>query len=210
MQIAGETLIPRPDKTLFWPNRKTLFLADLHLGKGAAFRAEGRPVPEGSTEATLRRLATSICDTGADRVILLGDLWHALSGRDEGTQARFCGWLQAHSHLEIVLIVGNHDARSGELRQEHLRVEQECWADSPFVYAHHPQIDAQGYVLCGHLHPGARVQGKGRQSYVLPCFWFRPEYAVLPSFGDLTGCSPVHCQAKDEVFVVADGKVLRV
>ena len=67
-------MVVRADRTLYWPARKTLFLADLHLGKGAAFRAEGRPVPEGSTAETLRRLSNAICETACERVILLGDL----------------------------------------------------------------------------------------------------------------------------------------
>lgn len=211
MQIAGEELIARADRSLYWPRKHTLFLADLHLGKGAAFRAEGRFVPEGSTAETLQRLSHAICDTHCQRVIMLGDLWHDKKGRDAGTENRFAAWLAEHAHLEIVLVIGNHDARSGELVQEHLRVEEECWfEEAPFVYAHHPQVDPQGYVLCGHLHPAATMRGKGKQSYVLPCFWVRKEYTVLPSFGALTGCSAVKCTKGDHVFVVADGKVLSV
>jgi DNA ligase-associated metallophosphoesterase len=210
VEVAGQTLVARADRALFWPARKTLFLADLHLGKGAAFRSEGRPVPEGSTAETLSRLDHAIGETEPERVILLGDLWHSKSGRDAGTQQRFEGWLEAHRGIEIVLIIGNHDARSGELSQGHLRVEEECWFEAPFVYAHHPQEDSQGYVLSGHLHPAATVRGRGRQSYSLPCFWFRDKYAVLPSFGALTGSMEVTCTRGDRVLVICDGKVLPV
>jgi hypothetical protein len=37
--LAGETLRLLPDKALYWPRQQTLFIADAHFGKVAAFRA---------------------------------------------------------------------------------------------------------------------------------------------------------------------------
>ena len=39
---------------------RTLFVADLHLGKSATFRARGLPVPSGTTQDNLRRLAALV------------------------------------------------------------------------------------------------------------------------------------------------------
>lgn len=210
VELAGEEMVARPDRTLFWPRRKTLFLADLHLGKGAAFRAGGIPLPEGSTSATLAKLTAAVEATEPDRIVMLGDLWHAATGRDAGTTHRFCEWLHDHRSREIILIVGNHDVSSGTLEQDHLRVEPEGLIDAPFVLAHHPQKSEAGYVLCGHLHPAATLTGPARQSYSLRCFWLRPQYAVLPSFGALTGANPVTCTQSDRVLVIAGGKVWEV
>ena len=37
--LAGERLELRADRSLFWPARRTLVVADLHFGKADAFRA---------------------------------------------------------------------------------------------------------------------------------------------------------------------------
>ncbi len=39
-QLAGEEVEFRPDGTLLWPSESTLFVADIHLGKGASFRSQ--------------------------------------------------------------------------------------------------------------------------------------------------------------------------
>ncbi|HET8584747.1 MAG TPA: DEAD/DEAH box helicase, partial [Casimicrobiaceae bacterium] len=54
--IAGERVVLHAARALAWPREKTLFVADVHLGKGAAFRAGGIPLPRGTTATDLRRL----------------------------------------------------------------------------------------------------------------------------------------------------------
>ena len=58
-----------------------LFVADVHLGKAAAFRAGGVPLPRGSTAADLARLAAVLQETGAQRLVVLGDFLHGAAGR---------------------------------------------------------------------------------------------------------------------------------
>ena len=150
MEIAGERVLARGDRTLFWPAERTLFAADLHLGKGAAFRAGGLPVPHGTTAATLAILRRAVEGTDARRVVILGDLWHARAGRTAENEAAFAGWREG-TDAELTLIVGNHDVRAGR--------EADAVAPGailgPFALHHYPEPDPQGYVLCGHLHPAA-------------------------------------------------------
>ncbi|CAN5413435.1 ligase-associated DNA damage response endonuclease PdeM [soil metagenome] len=208
INVKGVVLRARSDKTLYWPDRETLFAADLHLGKGAAFRAGDIPIPEGTTEETLRILDAALSDTKAKRLIVLGDLWHSKAGRDEGTRKRFATWRAQHPNLEVRLIVGNHDAKSGPLENEGFQVDAELCCEGPFVYAHHPQAHPDGYVLCGHLHPGAVLVGRARQSIKLPCFWFGQSFAVLPSLGAFTGCSAIRPLAGDRLIIVVDDRVV--
>ena len=53
---AGVELRLLPDPALWWPAEATVFIADLHLGKAASFRALGQPVPGGTTRDNLQRL----------------------------------------------------------------------------------------------------------------------------------------------------------
>jgi DNA ligase-associated metallophosphoesterase len=187
-----------------------LFVADLHLGKGAAFRAAAFPVPEGSTAATLAKLSCLLDSLEVQKLVLLGDLWHSKWGRDAGMAERFTRWCERHSSVEKHLAVGNHDARSGLLEVDGLRVSTEPIRLGPFLCAHHPQELPGGYVLSGHIHPSVTLEGRARQSLRLPCFWFCERYAVLPAFGELTGTASVAPCKGDSVLVIAEGRVIPV
>ncbi len=192
----------RGDRTLFWPAESTLFVADLHLGKGAAFRAGGVPLPSGTTAATLDALAISVQATMAQRVVVLGDLWHARAGRTEDNRAALAAWREERE-VEMVLVLGNHDRHAGW----ELDAVAPGLLLGPFALHHFPDPDPKGYVLCGHLHPGLRLEGKGGDSMRLPCFWFGESVGVLPAFGDLTGTAEVRPATGDRAVVVAEGKV---
>ena len=80
-EVAGEKLVLLPERAVFWPKRKALFIADFHLGKAATFRSAGIPLPSGTTRENLERLDRAVVNTKARQVIFLGDFLHAASGR---------------------------------------------------------------------------------------------------------------------------------
>ena len=74
---AGRTaadVVLLPGRAAFLPSSATLLVADLHLGKAATFRKAGIPVPEGSAQADLARLARLVRETSARRLVIVGDL----------------------------------------------------------------------------------------------------------------------------------------
>jgi metallophosphoesterase superfamily enzyme len=81
---------------------------------------------------------------------------------------------------------------------------------SPFALLHHPGKIPGLYSLAGHLHPGIRLTGAGRQRLKLPCFWLGKEVGVLPAFGDFTGLAMVEPAENDRVFVVTPDSVLPI
>src|SRR5689334_19544287 len=121
--VAGEEMIPQANRTLFWPAERTLFVADVHLGKGAAFRAGAVPVPTGSTQDTLSRLHDAVVEPEASRLVILGDLWHAAAGRTCENLEQFLTWRGRHPGLSVTLVEGNHDVKSGPLPLNH-EIEQ--------------------------------------------------------------------------------------
>ena len=46
---AARTVELLAERALHWPAARTLFVADVHLGKAAAFRAGGVAIPRGAT-----------------------------------------------------------------------------------------------------------------------------------------------------------------
>ena len=112
--LAGETVELLAERALFWPRARTLFVADVHLGKAAAFRAGGVAIPRGATANDLARLDALIERTAASRLVVLGDFLHAAAGRVPALHAAFTRWRAAHAALSITLVRGNHDVRAGD------------------------------------------------------------------------------------------------
>lgn len=209
--IAGEEMVLLPDRAMFWPAESTLFVADIHLGKGSAFRAGAIPVPTGVTKGTLDRLCAVVREIDPNRIVILGDLWHARAGRTEQSEAEFLAWRERHRDRNVWLVEGNHDRKSGILPSSHgLKVLLEGERLGPFTLLHEPSEPAEGYGLAGHLHPGARLVGRGDSGLTAPCFWVRQRYAVLPAFGEFTGTSRIRPTTLDQVFLLASDRVLEV
>lgn len=210
-ECQGETLVAMPDGALWWPSQQTAFVADVHLGKAESFRALSIPVPHGTTHETLARLDRLVCQTSVERLVFLGDLWHARAGRTERIDEAFLTWRHGHAELEVTLVEGNHDRRAGRA-PDGARVDEvlEGTTIGPFVLCHYPDPSERGYVLAGHLHPAVVLDGRAAQSLRLPCFWFGEQVGVLPSFGDFTGHSCVRPRRGDRVFVLADDRVIAV
>jgi DNA ligase-associated metallophosphoesterase len=206
--IASERVELFAERALHWPRMRTLFVADVHLGKAAAFRAGGLPVPRGATAADLARLTRLIERTGAARVVVLGDFFHARAGRVAALDAAFMAWRARHARLEMTLVRGNHDRRAGD-PPAHWGVA--CVADPcalpPFLGVHHPVTPPTGYALCGHVHPGVRISGLGEQSARLPCFVIGTRRAILPAFGRFTGLAGVETEDDDVIVAIAGSKL---
>src|SRR5262245_54857365 len=112
--VAGETLVLLPERAVYWPARKSLFVADFHLGKAASFRRAGIPIPQGSTTENVERLGRAIDRTGAASVVFLGDFLHSRQGRADSTFARFAAWRAQRAGVEMTIVRGNHDRKAGD------------------------------------------------------------------------------------------------
>ena len=208
-QLAGEWLIVMPEKTLFWPRTQTLFAADVHVGKGAAFRAQGVALPTGSSADSLTRLSLCLAKTRAERLVLLGDFLHNKHSINAAINAQLIAWRAQHDALSITLIRGNHDLKSGDPPAS-WRID--CVAEgevcAPFVFNHHPTLSPAGYAFAGHVHPAVRLTGRGGESARLPCFWFGQDVGMLPSFGAFTGSHVIKPKRGDQVFAIAGAEVV--
>ncbi|ABU57435.1 ligase-associated DNA damage response endonuclease PdeM [Roseiflexus castenholzii] len=209
--IAGEEVQLLTERALFWQRTATLIIADPHIGKASAFRAAAVAVPEDTTHADLDRLSRLIARCNAQKVVILGDLLHARSGRTTATLAAVSAWRARHASLDLILVRGNHDVRAGDPPSAwDIACLDEPWQMPPFILRHHPAAHPDGYALAGHLHPAARLIGAGRQRATLPCFWFGAQVGVLPAFGSFTGATLIAPERDDQVFVIAGDDVVAV
>lgn len=205
--IGGERVVLHAMRALEWPRERALFVADVHFGKAAAFRAAGVPLPRGSTASDLRRLDALIAHAKAARMVVLGDFLHAKSGRVSALTRAFVAWRLKHANVDVVLVRGNHDAHAGDPPPEwRVRCVDAPYPLPPFLACHHVEKPRTGYALCGHRHPAVRL-ASGGDSARLPCFVIGRERAILPAFGRFTGMADV-APAHDERIVAIAGDAL--
>jgi len=209
VEIANETLHLLPERALYWPRTATLLIADPHFGKDATFRAHAIPLPQGATNSELERLSRALDRTGAQKLIILGDLLHTAKSREPTVLDTVTAWRDRYAALAIHLVRGNHDRHAGDPPDAwRMRVLDGPTPGPRWVLNHEPHQPAVGYALTGHLHPAVQLTGKGRQSLKLPCFWFGAKCGVLPAFSAFVDHGTIRPRQGEQIFVVADDRVI--
>lgn len=207
--LAGERLILRADCSVIWPARSTLFVADTHFGKAGLFQQHGMALPAGASGTDLERLTMALAETGARRLVVLGDLVHAPPAPDAPWLAELAAWRNQHSDLVIDVVRGNHDRMLNPPPELAVDRFEACLIDPPFVLCHEPESADRGFFLGGHLHPVVRLRD-GNESLRLPLFWQSSAGLVLPAFSSLAGGATIASWPGDRLYAVAPDCVVEV
>ncbi|MCC5919805.1 MAG: ligase-associated DNA damage response endonuclease PdeM [Cyclobacteriaceae bacterium] len=178
-----------PEKAVFIPERSSLLLADLHLGKAGHFRKAGIPISSEIHHADIQRLDRLILEHSPKEVFFLGDLFHSDMNNE---WELFSSFLNHHPTVNFHLIKGNHDLLPQVIySSSRILVHQIYYQLGPFHLVHDPDDLFEGQDgFAGHIHPGTLLKGRGRDSIKLACFVKEPKLLVLPAFGEFTG---LHC-----------------
>jgi DNA ligase-associated metallophosphoesterase len=182
VRLGGQMVVALPEGALWIEGARALVVSDLHLEKGSSFARNGQMLPPYDTPATLARVAALMDRLEPEIVVSLGDSFH-----DGGGPARMhvqdrdllsaltgrCDW---------VWIEGNHDSKCAETIGG---VARDALMLGALTLRHAPRANAAGEIA-GHLHPCARVSGRGR-SVRRRCFAYDGERLVMPAFGAFTG-----------------------
>lgn len=199
-QLAGEAAIADPDGVLVLPGQRALIVSDLHFEKGSSFGMGGQMLPPYDTRTTLRRLAAALTRHRPRTVIALGDSFHdrhADSRMDGADVERLTDLVD--SVTRWVWIEGNHDPAppphfGGEVRQ--------TLALGTLLLRHEPTEGPAPGEIAGHLHPCAKVRGKGR-SVRARCFATDGTRLIMPAFGAYTGglnvCDPAFARCFGQI-----------
>lgn len=205
--LAGESVLLLAQKALYWPRERMLVIADIHFGKAASFRALGIPVPRGTTTENLQALDALLALHDVRHVLFLGDFLHARAAHASATVQAMLAWRARHPDLSLTLVRGNHDRHAGDpSAQLGLTMVDEPYMLGPFAFCHHPDLDVEGYVLAGHVHPVYRLRS-GRESMRLPCFLVGPRRALLPSFGSFTGGHEIEPAEADRLYLAVEDTI---
>ena len=201
--INDQQLELLPQKAIYWHETQTIIISDIHLGKASHFRKNGLPIPLQSGMEDIRMLEILIIKYKPLRLLLLGDLFHSEWNQEWVT---FGNLLRKYSNILFELVRGNHDI----LKEHHydnlnIRLHQNILIEKGVVFSHEKiKIEDDQFSISGHIHPGYKLYGKGRQSLSLPCFYREKNTLIMPAFGRLTGLAYMPLTIHSEIFVVSD------
>ena len=182
--FGGHELLALPQGALFWPARRALLVADLHLEKASWFARFGQLLPPYDSIATLADLEAVAAATGAAEIWCLGDSFHDARGC-ERLPARARDMLRALTvATRWTWITGNHDAG---MVPDHCggALVREAVVDG-LVLRHEADPAETRPELSGHFHPKLRLKVRGK-AVARRCFVATATKLVLPAFGALTG-----------------------
>jgi len=183
IRVNGVELTADLSGALYWPNRRILAVADLHLEKGSAFAERGQLLPPYDTAATLQALAEAIARYRPARIICLGDSFHdgGAAGRlSTGDADRLRRLTAAH---DWIWICGNHDPAPPQ--DWGGRVEAEATLGA-LTFRHQAEVLRPAGEISGHYHPKASVRLRARRA-AGRCFVSDGHRLILPAFGAYTG-----------------------
>lgn len=159
--LEDTALFADPSGALFWPARKTLVVADLHLAKGTA-------------RAALLKLQSLIRKFTPARIVCLGGVEPRVAPADGEFLARLVklqDWVWIVDGDGPAMPEGMGGVPAGEIVEDKLALR------------HRPAADVLGFgEIVGHFRPVAAVTtAAGR--LVAPCFLLDGRRLVMPAFG---------------------------
>jgi uncharacterized protein len=199
LTVAGETVTLRPSGAMWLEAAATLVVADVHFEKGSAFAARGQMLPPFDTRETLRRLIAEVRATAAARIVFLGDAFHDGKAETRLSDGDRQGIEALGREVQLVWIVGNHDAEGPKALPGQVIDDL---AYGGLILRHEPSPGPAPGEVAGHLHPCARVAGRGA-SVRRRCFITDGERLILPAFGAYAGGLNVRDVAFSGLFVRA-------
>ena len=168
---------------LWWADERLLVVADLHLEKGSALAERGQLVPPYDTAETLQRLTRLIARYDPRVVVALGDSFHDDDGAQRMSPRDRVSLAALQVRRDWIWIAGNHDrSLAASLAGLHL----ETLALGRLTFRHEPAPAPAEGEIAGHLHPSARVVGRGK-SVRRRCFAGDGLRLILPAFGAYAG-----------------------
>ena len=182
IKFAGHSFELHPSGAMFWNEKKTLVVGDLHFEKASSYHSTRQFLPPYDSVETLCLLTNVIKEFFPKRLIFLGDVFHdkrawlrMLSSQREELKSLL-------SPFEIIWIEGNHDdgfVIPGYRSHADYRIDG-------LTFRHVTDLNSNNPEISGHFHPIAIVKHRGL-SIRRACFVCAENRLLLPAFGALTG-----------------------
>ncbi len=214
-------------KCLFWREKKTLVIGDLHLGYEDSLVEQGIAVLKTELNEILEDLKKIFEIVGkVKKVILLGDVKHyfgrVLAGEFNGVYKVF-DLIKGNLYVggELLVCKGNHDTALESVVNDYDFVSlRESFVIEDVLFSHGDKINLEKIdkkiklVVIGHHHPAITLQDReGIKKERYKCFYFgdgeKQDIIFAPSFSNSRfGVESLPWfDGKLKVFIVSEEKV---
>ncbi len=184
LSVAEQRLAALACGALWWADAGVIVVSDLHLEKASSYAARGQMLPPYDTRATLARVQRQIEALNPRVVISLGDSFHDRGARPRMAPDDVIAMRRMTDRVDWVWIEGNHDPKPPADLGGRVLPELTIGA---LTFRHIPTEGAAPGEVAGHLHPCARVVGRGGRAVRGRCFVTDGQRLVMPAYGALTG-----------------------
>jgi DNA ligase-associated metallophosphoesterase len=183
LAINGEATVLRASGAMWLPDHRALIVADLHFEKGSAYARRGQLLPPYDTRETLDRLEREVAATAPAVLIFLGDSFHDGAAEDRLAREDAARLAALADGRRLVWVVGNHDADGPRALPGEIIDEITLGG---LLLRHEPRAGHQPGEASGHLHPAAKIAGRGGRVR-RRCFLTDGGRVILPAFGSYAG-----------------------
>ncbi|MES2905504.1 MAG: ligase-associated DNA damage response endonuclease PdeM [Pseudomonadota bacterium] len=186
LEFAGQQFLADTRRALFWPAKKTLIVADLHIGKAEDFGSRGTILPPYEMSDIHDRLQILIKDYAPQRLVALGDSFHRAHSFEQLPQDEKGLLDTLLSQGKWIFIEGNHD--TGGLNDDRFQSADE-FEECGIMFSHRPPKERASDTpfIFGHYHPKFSRGDQRNGRITRPCFIWDKNSLILPAFGTYTG-----------------------
>lgn len=180
--LGGTDFIADPAGALYDDATRTLIVADCHFEKGSAFARRGHVLPPFDTRDTLARLAELVRRFRPKALVSLGDGFHDRHASERLSDEDAAALHALGRQTDLIWIAGNHDPEPIASIPGTSVIELSMGS----IILRHEPGGAGDYEIAGHLHPAAKVTGRGR-AVRRRCFVSDARRCIMPAFGAYAG-----------------------
>jgi len=170
LHFRDERLMLDPSGAAYWPAKRVLIAADLHLDA-----SPGRPA--GDVRATLERLTRLVRLYRPSKVVVLGETLSSPSARlPAPEQAKLEALAREASFIWVSARHGDESTLPGQC--------VDLYREGAFTFRHEasPQLGPREIEISAYHHPKASLEARGKR-FSRPCFVADAHRLVLPAFG---------------------------
>ncbi|MCB0715231.1 MAG: hypothetical protein KDC06_04365 [Chitinophagaceae bacterium] len=213
--VANNIFWMSVERGLFWEEKKTLVVADLHLGIKDIYTKPGLAIPQTSYTADLDRLKALLYHFKADKLLLIGDISQT---KNKKQVDEFFSWRKHFSLLQIdviqikedIITLPFYEEANIQLHKMETTVEGFRFRldDKRFKDANKKKAP---FTFYGHVHPVIPLAGEERKLKKYPCYYFTPKKCLLPAFSHYKKNGvKVQPQKNEFVYALKENELMQV
>ena len=182
LRLGSVDIMADVSGALFEPQTRSVIVADCHFEKGSSFARFGHTLPPFDTRDNLIRLQAVIDRFKPLQLISLGDAFHDRAALSRVASEDLTAIKTLSEQCAVIWVAGNHDP------EPYAALPGQSVASfklGDVMLQHEPSHD-HDFEIAGHLHPAAKVRGRGR-ALRRRCFISNEARCIMPAFGAYAG-----------------------